>query len=103
MAQPATHTRRTAAGVELGYWMFSDIRFAVGYNFTTASEPDGSLLLTTPRGFYFTISTKLSNLFDLFGTSSEGLAPSAAPKSPAPPQPQGNLTQNNQPPNGAKP
>jgi hypothetical protein len=28
-----------------------------------------------PRGFYFTISTKLSNLFDLFGTAREGLAP----------------------------
>src|SRR5205085_2412478 len=74
-AQPASHTRRTATGVELGYWMFSDIRLAVGYNFTSASEPGDSLLLTTPRGFYFTISTKLSNLFDLFGTSRDGLAP----------------------------
>jgi len=26
------------------------------------------------RGFYFAISSKLSNLFDLFGTSKAGLA-----------------------------
>src|SRR5438067_8862994 len=105
IAQPATHTRRTATGVELGYWMFSDVRFAVGYNFTTASEPDGSLLLATPRGFYFTISTKLSNLFDLFGTAREGLTSSDASKSPAQTQPQAQdkQAQNNQPPNGAKP
>jgi hypothetical protein len=28
------------------------------------------------RGFYFTISSKLSSLFDLFGTSRAGLATS---------------------------
>ena len=81
LAQPATRTRRTSAGVELGYWIFADLRFAVGYNFTTATEPDG-ILLTRPRGFYFTISTKLSNLFDLFGTSSEGLVPTEKTDTP---------------------
>ena len=76
--------------------MFSDIRLAVGYNFTTANEPGDSLLLTTPRGFYFTISTKLSNLFDLFGTSRDGLAPATQA------QPQSGRTQDN-PPNEVKP
>ncbi len=84
LAQPATHTRRTSAGVELGYWMFADIRFGVGYNFTSAAEPDG-VLLTQPRGFYFTISTKLSNLFDLFGTAYDGLDRQSAKPKDAPP------------------
>jgi hypothetical protein len=30
-------------------------------------------MLQTRRGFYFTVSSKLSNLFDLFGTSKAGL------------------------------
>ncbi|HEX8179803.1 MAG TPA: SdrD B-like domain-containing protein [Pyrinomonadaceae bacterium] len=99
IAQPTTGTRRTSTGVELGYWMFADIRFAVGYNFTTASEPDG-ILLAKPRGFYFSISTKLSNLFDLFGTTSEGLVPAgeqpdappaSAPRSPGAPAAPENL------------
>ena len=84
--------------------MFADIRVALGYNFTTATEPDG-LLLVRPRGFYFTISTKLSNLFDLFGTAAAGLAPNEAPQ--AQPQPQAQ-TQSSQPQtgpaqNGARP
>jgi hypothetical protein len=74
MAQPVTHTSRTSVGAELGYWVFADMRIGVGYNFTSATEP-GALVLVQPRGFYFTISTKLSNLFDLFGTAADGLAP----------------------------
>jgi uncharacterized repeat protein (TIGR01451 family) len=72
MAQPATHTTRTSVGAEVGYWIFADMRVGIGYNFTSATEPNG-LILTQPRGFYFTISTKLSNLFDLFGTAADGL------------------------------
>jgi hypothetical protein len=78
MAQPVTHTARTSVGAELGYWVFADMRIGIGYNFTSATEP-GALVVAQPRGFYFTISTKLSNLFDLFGTSADGLlAPTAA-------------------------
>ncbi|MDQ1612401.1 MAG: large repetitive protein [Pyrinomonadaceae bacterium] len=73
MAQPSTHTTRTSVGAEIGYWVFADMRVGVGYNFTDATEP-GGLVVTQPRGFYFTISTKLSNLFDLFGTAADGLA-----------------------------
>jgi hypothetical protein len=38
-----------------------------------AGEPNGVTLTPGRRGFYFTISSKLSNLFDLFGTSRAGL------------------------------
>jgi uncharacterized repeat protein (TIGR01451 family) len=82
MAQPVTHTARTSAGAELGYWVFADMRIGIGYNFTSATEP-GALVVAQPRGFYFTISTKLSNLFDLFGTSADGLL---APATTAKPQ-----------------
>jgi hypothetical protein len=51
-----------------------DLRLGVGYNFTMAAEPDNARLTPGRRGFYFTISSKLSNLFDLFGTSRAGLA-----------------------------
>jgi outer membrane protein TolC len=52
-----------------------DLRFGVGYNFTRTNEPAGALTGLQParRGFYFTISSKLSNLFDLFGTRRAGL------------------------------
>ncbi|HLL77794.1 MAG TPA: hypothetical protein VK421_21235, partial [Pyrinomonadaceae bacterium] len=78
ISQPSTRTRRTSVGTELGYWIFPDIRLGIGYNFTKAAEPLGSAVPAQPRGWYFTISTKLSSLFDLFGTSAEGLAPKDA-------------------------
>ncbi|HEV2799848.1 MAG TPA: hypothetical protein VGW12_05090 [Pyrinomonadaceae bacterium] len=85
LSQPSTHTTRTSVGAELGYWVFADMRIGIGYNFTSATEP-GGIVVTQPRGFYFTISTKLSNLFDLFGTSADGLAPSNfSPSTTAPP------------------
>ncbi len=77
LAQPSSGTRRTSVGTELGYWILPDIRLGFGYNFTAAAEPAGSLVVSQPRGWYFTISTKLSSLFDLFGTSADGLAPAA--------------------------
>jgi hypothetical protein len=75
LAQPSTGTARTSVGAEVGYWILPDVRFGFGYNFTSITEPQGSLFVAQPRGFYFTISTKLSSLFDLFGTSPQGLAP----------------------------
>lgn len=55
-----------------------DLRLGVGYNFTLAGEPNGVSIMPARRGFYFTISSKLSNLFDLFGTSRAGLATSGS-------------------------
>jgi uncharacterized repeat protein (TIGR01451 family) len=72
--QPASGTQRSVYGTELGFWAIPDLRLGVGYNFTLAGEPIGSSLTPARRGFYFTISSKLSNLFDLFGTSRAGLA-----------------------------
>jgi hypothetical protein len=56
--------------------MMPDLRFGVGYNFTRTSELNSVIfgnLRQYRGGFYFTITSKLSNLFDLFGTSEKGL------------------------------
>jgi uncharacterized repeat protein (TIGR01451 family) len=69
LAQPASGTARASAGAEMGFWVLSDLRLGGGYNWTGAIEPGAAGLSPARRGFYFTISSKLSNLFDLFGTS----------------------------------
>jgi hypothetical protein len=51
-----------------------DLRLGGGYNFTAAREPVAGDIMPTRRGFYFTITSKLSNLFDLLGTAKAGLA-----------------------------
>ena len=73
LAQPASGTARASFGSELGFWVMPDLRLGGGYNWTGATEPGGIGLAPARRGFYFTISSKLSNLFDLFGTSKAGL------------------------------
>jgi large repetitive protein len=73
LAQPASGTARASFGSELGFWVLPDLRLGGGYNWTGATEPGGMGLSPARRGFYFTISSKLSNLFDLFGTSKSGL------------------------------
>ncbi|HYE73552.1 MAG TPA: SPOR domain-containing protein, partial [Blastocatellia bacterium] len=51
-----------------------DLRLGVGYNFTKAEEQaNRSAFGLSKRGVYFVISSKLSNIFNLFGTSREGL------------------------------
>ena len=71
--QPSSNTSRSVYATEAGFWAIPDMRLGVGYNFTSAKEPIGAQILQTRRGFYFTVSSKLSNLFDLFGTSKAGL------------------------------
>ena len=73
LAQPASSTARASFGAEAGFWVLPDLRLGGGYNWTGASEPGGFGLSAARRGFYFTISSKLSNLFDLFGTAKSGL------------------------------
>ncbi|HEU4594780.1 MAG TPA: hypothetical protein VFS10_06395, partial [Pyrinomonadaceae bacterium] len=75
LAQPSTRTSRASMGSELGFWVLPDLRVGGGYNWTGAGEPTAGSLVAGRRGFYFTISSKLSNLFDLFGTSRQGLQP----------------------------
>ena len=72
--QPSSQTRRSVYGTELGLWVMPDLRVGAGYNFTRAAEPGLDTAIPRKQGFYFTISSKLSSLFDLFGTSKEGLA-----------------------------
>ena len=78
--QPSTQSQRMIYGTEIGFWAIPDLRLGLGYNFNSAHETAGVSPLPGRRGFYFAISSKLSNLFDLFGTSREGLAPSEAKK-----------------------
>jgi len=72
--QPSSQTRRSVYGTEIGLWAMPDLRLGVGYNFTRSAEPGIDRVIPVKEGFYFTISSKLSSLFNLFGTSKEGLA-----------------------------
>jgi uncharacterized repeat protein (TIGR01451 family) len=80
--QRASQTQRSVYGTELGFWAMPDLRVGVGYNFTRAGEPGLDHAIPRRQGFYFTISSKLSSLFDLFGTSKQGLA-TASEQQPA--------------------
>jgi len=71
--QPSSQTERSVYGTEIGLWAMPDLRFGLGYNFTRAGEPGLDHVMPRKQGFYFTISSKLSSLFDLFGTSKNGL------------------------------
>jgi hypothetical protein len=71
--QPSSATTRTSTGAELGFWVLPDLRLGTGYNFAVSREPFSSNLIPQRRGFYFTVTSKLSRLFDLFGTSKAGL------------------------------
>lgn len=90
LAQPVSGTRRTSLGAEIGYWLLPDLRLGGGYNFTGVREPFGNLTGGPAKsGFYFAISSKLSNLFNLFGNSNTSLtttgtgpAPSEAKEGP---------------------
>lgn len=74
MAQPASGSSSNSTGAEVGFWATPDLRLGGGYNFSTSFDAPGSQSLNNNRrGFYFTISSKLFNLFDLFGTSRDGL------------------------------
>jgi hypothetical protein len=70
--QPASGSRRTVFGTELGVWAMPDLRFGLGYNFTPRVK---QLKQPLPRrGLLLQRFFELSNLFDLFGTSRSGLA-----------------------------
>ncbi len=71
--QPSSQTRRSVYGTEIGLWAIPDLRLGLGYNFTAAGEPGLDRAMPRKQGFYFTISSKLANLFDLLGTSKNGL------------------------------
>jgi hypothetical protein len=83
LSQPVTRTRRMSVGAELGYWLLPDLRVGAGYNFTGVREPLGNLAAGPSKGgFYFTFSSKLSNLFNLFGNSDTSLTTTGTGPSP---------------------
>jgi uncharacterized repeat protein (TIGR01451 family) len=73
LMQPSSGTAKRSYGAEVGYWPLPELRLGVGYNLAAATEPQGSISGGTRRGFYFNISTKLSNLFNLFGNADNKL------------------------------
>ena len=42
-------------------------------NFTRAGQPGSGSMVPNRRGSYFVVNSKLSRLFDIFGTSKEGM------------------------------
>ena len=78
LIQPSSNTARSSYGTELGFWFIPDLRVGLGYNFNQASEPRGASTLLSRRGFYFTLSSKISRLFDLFGSQGLGLSGQAS-------------------------
>jgi uncharacterized repeat protein (TIGR01451 family) len=79
LIQPDSATARKSYATEFGYWVLPDLRLGVGYNFTSVMEPSNIAVAGARRGFYFNISTKLSNLFNLFGAASDLKATNDAP------------------------
>lgn len=74
MMQPASGSRSSSTGAEIGFWATPDLRLGGGYNLSSSFDAPGSQPFNNSRrGFYFTISSKLSNLFDLFGTSKDNM------------------------------
>ncbi|MEA2206224.1 MAG: hypothetical protein QOE77_3000 [Blastocatellia bacterium] len=80
LIQANSGTAKKSYAGELGFWPLPDLRLGAGYNFALATEPQGNIIGGTRRGFYFNISTKLSNLFNLFGTSRNDMTASGAGK-----------------------
>jgi len=77
--QPFTDSSRKGTGAELGFWPVADLRAALGYSFNDTRDPLGRDLEGRAKGFYFTLSTKLSRLFNLLGST-----PPPASSSPRP-------------------
>lgn len=76
LAQPSTATARLSAGAELGFWIMPDIRLGGGYNLTKTYQPTAfNTADFQKKGFYFNITTKLSRIFNLFGSKDKDEEP----------------------------
>lgn len=73
--QPSSGSQRRWLGAEAGFWVLPDLRVGGGYNFSKSEEVYGfnNNSVYNRNGFYFVVSSKLSRLFNLFGTSEQGL------------------------------
>ncbi|HEY7290045.1 MAG TPA: DUF11 domain-containing protein [Vicinamibacterales bacterium] len=67
--QRSTDSDRSSAGTEIGFWPIADLRLALGYHFQDTRDPYGRDLQGSARGIYGTVSTKLSRLFNLMGST----------------------------------
>ena len=67
IAQVDGPTAQWTAAAEAGFWVTSDLRAGVGYNFKSAEMlAENFLTGSARRGFYLVLSTKLSSMFNLF-------------------------------------
>lgn len=75
MYSPFSGSSNRWIGLEGGYWATPELRIGVGYNFRQTVESYGfqENQVFNRGGFYFTVTTKISKLFDLFGTTQNGL------------------------------
>ena len=73
--QPTTGSKNSWFGLEAGFWATPDVRLGAGYNFSRSKEVYGfnDNKVFDRKGYYFVISTKVSRLFNLFGTSKKKL------------------------------
>ncbi len=67
--QPSSLSKKQSIGAELGYWLTPDLRFGIGYNLRQSKESLNLGSSNMKAGMYFTITSKISRLFNLFGTS----------------------------------
>jgi uncharacterized repeat protein (TIGR01451 family) len=89
--QPDTDIHQWTAGVEGGFWVMKDLRAGVGYSFRSADEIAANFL-TVPakQGVYFVLTSKMSNMFNLFKSTECGCA-APAPARIEPPKPVANV------------
>jgi uncharacterized repeat protein (TIGR01451 family) len=76
--QPSSLSKKQSIGTELGYWLTPDLRFGIGYNLRQSKESLSLDSNNTKAGMYFTITSKISRLFNLFGTPKE--SPKSVPE-----------------------
>ncbi len=84
--QPDTGLNQWTVAAEGGFWVARDLRAGLGYSFRSASEVAADFL-TNPvkQGVYFVLTSKLSNMFNLFDPGTCTCAVQAAPPPPPPP------------------
>jgi outer membrane protein OmpA-like peptidoglycan-associated protein len=88
VVQPVNSIDQWTVGIEGGFWVLKDLRVGLGYNFKSADEIAANFLTNPVRqGVYFVLSSKLSNMFNLFNPGECKCAPAPAAVLPPAPKP----------------